>query len=144
MEKWEEALAYNNKGYNWAQSVFAVFANDLNLDKKQALALSSSFGGGVHHGGLCGAVLASTSAIGLLYGNSDSKELEKKKNCKIKTEEFLNKFISLNQQTTCENLLGYNFSKLSSDEQLNKKEEKKCKCQKYIKDCVQLLYSDFM
>ncbi len=68
-DKAQKARAYFDGGYNCAQAVFAAFAEEMNLDEKTALRLSSALGGGV--GGLrevCGAVSGMALALGMLRG----------------------------------------------------------------------------
>lgn len=85
------------KGYNCSQSVIGAFCEDLGLDFKTAMLISSSFGGGM--GGLretCGALSGAFMVIGLKYGyttpdNPDEKaELYKK--VRIVAEAFKEKY----------------------------------------------------
>ena len=73
------------KGYNCSQSVLGAFCEDLGLDLKTAMLISSSFGGGM--GGLretCGALSGAFMVIGLKHGYftpdnpTDKAELYKK------------------------------------------------------------------
>ena len=94
MNKHEElALKYFTEGYNCAQSVFAAFHEEMGIDEKTALKMSSAFGGGM--GGLrevCGAVTGMFMVLSNLYGYDDAKALDKKKelfgNIQALTEEF--------------------------------------------------------
>lgn len=79
MTKQEQAQEYFRNGYNCAQSVFATFCQDLGMDLKTGLKLSSSFGGGM--GGLrqvCGAVTAMFMIAGLKYGYTDANDINLK------------------------------------------------------------------
>ena len=56
-------------GYNCAQSVFTAFCDLHGMDEKEALRLSSSFGGGMGRmREVCGALSGIFMAAGLLYG----------------------------------------------------------------------------
>ncbi|MEE0948756.1 MAG: C-GCAxxG-C-C family protein [Bacteroidales bacterium] len=63
--KVSQAMDLHSKGYNCAQSVVMVFAEDLKLDRRLAEMMSASFGGGVAKmKEVCGCV----SAMALLSG----------------------------------------------------------------------------
>ena len=51
MTKAEQAVAYHKAGYNCAQSVISVFAEDFNLDQKLLSRIATGFGGGIGEGG---------------------------------------------------------------------------------------------
>ena len=73
--KGEQAKALFSEGYNCAQAVFLVFAEDYGLSREAALKLSSSFGGGLGRlQEVCGAVLGMSMALGLIEGNTDPKD----------------------------------------------------------------------
>ena len=64
-------------GYNCAQSVFTAFCDLHGMEEKEALRLSSSFGGGMGRmREVCGALSGIFMAAGLLYGydSPDDKE----------------------------------------------------------------------
>lgn len=71
-EKGEKAKALFLEGYNCAQAVFVVFAEDYGLSREAALKLSSSFGGGFGRlREVCGAVCGMSMALGLAEGNTE-------------------------------------------------------------------------
>lgn len=75
MTKGEQAKALFLEGYNCAQAVFVVFAQDYGISRESALKLSSSFGGGFGRlKEVCGAVCGMSMALGLAEGNTDPKE----------------------------------------------------------------------
>lgn len=77
----ERAVNNFKLGYNCAQSVFLAFAEDFGLDKKTALKLSSSFGGGMGRlREVCGAVSSMFAIAGLKDGyiSPDDDELKAK------------------------------------------------------------------
>jgi C_GCAxxG_C_C family probable redox protein len=66
-----KALEYFNNGFNCAQSVFVVFAQENGLDEAAALKIAGGFGAGM--GRLqetCGAVTGAFMAIGLKHGKT--------------------------------------------------------------------------
>lgn len=73
-KKGEAAKALFREGYNCAQAVFVVFAEDYGISREAALKLSSSFGGGFGRlREVCGAVCGMTMALGLAEGNTDTE-----------------------------------------------------------------------
>ena len=64
-----KAVENFKEGYNCAQSVFLTFAENCGLDKKTALKLSSSFGGGMGRlREVCGAVTSMFAIAGIKKG----------------------------------------------------------------------------
>ncbi len=73
----EKAKELFTGGYNCAQAVFTAFSDVTGLDEKTALAVSSSFGGGMGRmREVCGAVSGALMAMGLLYGGDCNAESE--------------------------------------------------------------------
>ena len=67
--KKKEGTATFYNGYNCAQSVLSVFAEDLGMSKDACLKLASPFGSGIAYmQETCGAVSGALMAIGLKYG----------------------------------------------------------------------------
>jgi Putative redox-active protein (C_GCAxxG_C_C). len=50
--------------YNCAQAVLLAFADMLPMDEEQMFALTAHCGGGLRHGGTCGAVVGALMALG--------------------------------------------------------------------------------
>ncbi len=73
MENSKKAKEYFKSGYNCAQSVFVTYCEQFNIDKKTALKLSSSFGGGMGRlREVCGAVSSMFAILGLKKGYTDN------------------------------------------------------------------------
>ena len=57
------------QGYNCAQSVFAAFCDETNMDFETAIKLAAPFGGGIGRlREVCGAVSGMTMVLGMKYG----------------------------------------------------------------------------
>lgn len=68
----EKAREYFKQGYNCSQAVVLAFCDVTGLDEKTALALSSSFGGGMGRlREVCGAVSGMFLVAGCLWGPTD-------------------------------------------------------------------------
>ncbi|MBQ6824954.1 MAG: C_GCAxxG_C_C family protein [Clostridia bacterium] len=79
MSKAEQAKAYFKEGYNCCQAVVLAFTEEMNLEPQAALAIASSFGGGIGRlREVCGAFSGVCIVAGALYGYTDPKAKEEK------------------------------------------------------------------
>lgn len=107
--KGEIAKQYFLDGYNCAQAVVLAFAEDFGLDKKTAVMLSSSFGGGMGRlREVCGAVSGMFMVLGLKYGYSSPEDNQAKKELYKKVQEVAGLFKEDNGSIICRELLGLN------------------------------------
>ena len=101
--------AYDNflKGYNCTQSIAVTFADELGLDVDTAARLSSGFGGGMGRlREVCGTFSGVVFVISALYGYSEPKNLEGKKDLYEKIRACAAKFREDNGSIICRELLG--------------------------------------
>ena len=102
-----KAQKFFKSGYNCAQSVFAVFAEELGVDLKTALKISQGFGGGMgRQREVCGTVSGMIMAASLLEGSDDSSDKETKDKCYEGIQKLCNKFREKNGSIICRELLG--------------------------------------
>lgn len=66
------AAARFGKGHNCSGAVLAAFSEPMGIDDATAVRLTSSFGGGMYVGSVCGAVTGGLMAIGLKCGGPES------------------------------------------------------------------------
>ena len=93
MDREYQAAKLFTEGYNCAQAVLMVFADQLGLDEKFCAKLSSSFGGGMgRKREVCGAVSGMLMAAGLLYGYDGPEEGEVKKAHYARVQHLAEKF----------------------------------------------------
>ncbi|MCP4178001.1 MAG: C_GCAxxG_C_C family protein [bacterium] len=126
-------------GYSCSQAVLAPFAEEFNIDIKQALKISGSFGGGIGGIGLtCGALTGAIMVLGLKYGSTDPKDAEAKKNAKAKGREFIETFRTRFSYVNCNELLG---TDISIQENLEKAKSSNAfdKCSYFVKGAVEIL-----
>lgn len=100
--------AVNNfkSGYNCAQSVFLAFAEEFGFDKKTALKLSSSFGGGMGRlREVCGAVTSMFAIAGLKYGYTEPDDDETKTEHYTRIQNLAEKFKTIHNTIICRELL---------------------------------------
>jgi C_GCAxxG_C_C family probable redox protein len=106
MTRSEKAGKTFNSGYNCAQSVLSVFAEEYNLDKPTALKLSTGFGGGMgrmQH--TCGAVTGAFMVIGLKHGKSNDHEDENQEISFSMVQDFSKKFIEQHGSINCKDII---------------------------------------
>ena len=70
-EKKKKAIEMFNNGFNCSQVVLNTYANELGLNKEQALKIATPFGGGMaKQQYVCGAVTGAYMVLGLKFGKS--------------------------------------------------------------------------
>lgn len=95
------------EGYNCSQSVVAAFADELGMDRSQAIRMASSFGGGMGRlREVCGCVSGMFMILGYLYGYDDPKVYECKKELYERVQEMAARFKQDNGSIICRELLG--------------------------------------
>jgi C_GCAxxG_C_C family probable redox protein len=79
MNKSDLAKKYFKEGYNCCQAVVLAFASDMGLNETTALAIASSFGGGIGRlREVCGAVSGMCIVAGMMYGYTSPTDSTKK------------------------------------------------------------------
>lgn len=104
-----ESIARNafKEGYNCSQCMMVAFADLLGMEKKQAIRMASSFGGGMGRmREVCGAVSGMFLVAGLLYGYDDPKDYESKKEHYARIQYLAGKFREQTGSIICRELLG--------------------------------------
>lgn len=93
-------------GYNCAQAVFVAFSDVTGIDPEAAMAVSSSFGGGMGRmREVCGAVTGMFMAAGAVYGKN-SIVPEGKKEHYERIRFLADEFRRINESIICRELLG--------------------------------------
>ena len=94
-------------GCNCSQAVFGAFAKDCGMDKRTALKLSSSFGGGMGRlREVCGAVTGMFMVAGLLSGYTDIDDKQKKDEHYKLIQSLAQDFNQIHSTYICRELLG--------------------------------------
>ena len=88
----EVANYFFEQGFDCSQVVLASFCEELGMDQETALKVSSSFGGGLWNGEVCGCVTGALMALGLKYGHYSPGDSKSKEIISSKTKEFEEKF----------------------------------------------------
>ena len=103
----QKAMALFKEGYNCAQAVFLAFEDLYQIDRKTAVRLSSSFGGGMGRlREVCGAVSGMFMVTGILYGYDDMEDAKAKADHYERIQYLAKEFESVNGSIICRVLLG--------------------------------------
>ncbi len=95
------------EGYNCCQAVVLAFADEMKLDRNAALAIASSFGGGIGRlREVCGAVSGMCIVAGMLYGYTSPDAKEEKANHYKLIQDMAHKFEKQNGSIICKVLTG--------------------------------------
>ena len=101
------AKKYFKDGYNCCQAVVLAFLDEFNIDKETALALSSSFGGGVGRlREICGAVSGMCIVAGLKYGYISPTDNNQKADHYALIQKLAKDFEERNGSIVCKVLTG--------------------------------------
>ena len=110
----QKAMNLFKEGYNCSQSVFLAFKDLYGIDRRTALKLSSSFGGGMGRlREVCGSVSGMFLTAGILYGYDSPKDRSSKTEHYKRIQELARSFEELNGSIVCRELLGLDQKKES-------------------------------
>lgn len=102
----EKALMGFGTGVDCSQAVFGEFAEQLGIDRDDALRIAANFGGGMWEGEVCGAVAGALMALGLKYGQGEDADPDKKNEMMAKAAEFKKLFCEKHGSCICREILG--------------------------------------
>ncbi|MGN0462799.1 MAG: C-GCAxxG-C-C family protein [Ruminococcus sp.] len=106
MTKGEKAQALFKQGYNCSQSVALAFDEEMGLEKDMIAKIISGFGGGMGRmREVCGCVSGMVFVISSLYGYSDPKDFDAKKELYQRINQVANAFKEQNGSIICKELL---------------------------------------
>ncbi len=138
--KQEKAVHTFQSNFNCAQAVFSVFAEDLGLDKDTCLKISTAFGGGMaRRQKVCGAVTGGLMALGMKHGKGLEDADEKKTRTYEISEDFMKAFKERNGSIDCRDILGADMRTEKGMEIIQKGNLFKVRCEKCVKDAVELV-----
>ena len=135
----KKAIEYYSRNFNCTQGIFTTYAIEHGIDEKLALKLATNFGGGARKGEMCGAVSGALMVLGLLYGHSESEDLDTKAKAYALSEEYMNRFIQKNGTVVCSELLGHDLSKPEENAVIKEKNLFRTACPELIRSAVEIL-----
>lgn len=107
----ERARQLIQQQYHCAQALFGAFADEVGMDLKTALKISSCFGGGMRQGDVCGCISAALMVLGMALGTYDPQDKERDISCIKKTEEYIRIFKDkMGGAVCCREILGKDLS----------------------------------
>ena len=103
----DKAYELFTQGYNCSQAVAVTFADKLGLDEETAAKIAGGFGGGMGRmREVCGTFSGIVMVLSMVYGYSDPKEYDGKKELYEKIRNLADKFRADNGSIVCRELLG--------------------------------------
>lgn len=145
MDKKTKAIKSFNEGFNCAQSVLSVFADNLGISEKTVLRISSGFGGGMGRmQKTCGAVTGAFMVIGSLYGKINKEDSVSKTLTHKKINDFAEKFKAKHGFIDCRDLLDFDMNDEVELAKAVKNDYSNKFCVKYIETAVELLEEYFV
>ncbi len=134
-----------SNGFNCAQSVLSVFAEEHGLSKDVSMKLATPFGAGmVYMQETCGAVTGGLMAIGLKYGRGENGLVEDKEKTYDISRYFLSEFKKRHKTICCRELLDR--IDMSTQEGMNKIKEMdffRLRCAIYVIDTIEIVEKIF-
>jgi len=131
---------YQTTGYNCAQSVLAVFAPELGMDRDTAMKIACGFGSGMgRSGNMCGAVTGGMLVLGLKFGMMDSESQEDKEKTYEEVAVLLERIKTIHGSANCTDLMGVD---LGTPEGLQESQDRDLSdkvCSKIIEDVTRIL-----
>ena len=134
-ERGDKAKALFESGYNCAQATLIAFTDITGLSEVTSAMIASGFGGGMGRmREVCGAVSGMFMAVNMIFGYSDPKAFEEKKQNYAVIQHLAEEFRKENGSIICRELLG-----LAKPEGTHVPEKR---TEEYYKKrpCVQLCY----
>ena len=137
----EKAVVLMKSGYLCSQSVFATLSEELGLERKLALKISTGLGAGIAcQGDICGAVSGAILAIGLKHGNHEGlSDADSQGKTVFLTQELIERIIAKHGCYTCKDLTGLDFTKPESIKLAEELEIGEKICFNVIRDTIQIV-----
>jgi C_GCAxxG_C_C family probable redox protein len=135
-----EVVELFQSGFNCSQAVLSVFSEDLGLSEETALKIAYPFGAGIGGcGKTCGAVTGAIMVIGLKFNTSNPLAIDIKTECKEKARKLIEIFEQEHGTSNCNDLVGFDMSKLSGVELKSKSQFLQNRCPKFLETVVSFL-----
>ena len=109
MNRYEQAAAYHDRGFNCCQSVLAAYQDLIGLTEAQCLTLGGGFGAGAGTGELCGAVTGAVMVLDLLTPADPGDVVGSKKRSVAQAKELQKRFAARFENLRCADLLQKKF-----------------------------------
>ncbi|HAN78936.1 MAG TPA: hypothetical protein DCQ31_14820 [Bacteroidales bacterium] len=139
--KQSKALWYFSNDFNCAQSVSAVFANELSVDADFLLRISNPLGGGIARNQLtCGALTGALLVLGMKYGKGLNDDNSKRDFTYDLSNELMRKFEEINGSKSCKTLLNnYDMNTEAGKQAIAEKDLRNKVCTQCVSAAVNIL-----
>ena len=111
-DKAVRAKELHKKGFNCAQAVACVFAEDLGMDEREVFRMMEGFGFGMGTMGTCGAVSAMAAVVGMARSDGDLDKPRTKKDCYRDMKALTAQFKEMNGSVICREMKGLDTGKV--------------------------------
>lgn len=140
-ERGERAKALFESGYNCAQATLVAFSDITGLSEETSAMLASGFGGGMGRmREVCGAVSGMFMAADMIFGYSDPKAFEEKKQTYALIQSLAEEFRKENGSIICRELLGLDRPEgMHIPEKRTEEYYKKRPCGELVKTAAEIL-----
>lgn len=136
----QEAEELFKSGFHCSQAVLAVFSEEFGLSREMALKIACPFGGGLGgYGRTCGALTGGMLVVGLKYGSSSATDTAAKLKSREKTRALIEAFERTHTTSICNELVGFDRSRMSGAELQNKRQHFYMTCPKFLETVVTFL-----
>ncbi|MEE4260276.1 MAG: C-GCAxxG-C-C family protein [Bacteroidales bacterium] len=140
MSKPQKAIKAFRKGYNCAQSVLSVYADELQFDKDLSMEIASGFGAGMGRiQETCGAVTGAFMVIGIYNSKKYTDQARGREESIHMIQDFNEQFVELHASTKCRDLLKCDLKTTAGQHYFatNKLSEKVC--EKCVANAVEII-----
>ena len=140
MDRAKKAVACFKEGFSCSQAILSTYSPELGIDRKTALKVSGSFGGGMAGmADTCGCVTGAFMVIGLKYGKTQAKAEQAKKKTYGLVKDFCTKFKARNKSIVCRELLGCDISTPEGRKHFKDKKLIVKVCPKLVRDAAEII-----
>jgi C_GCAxxG_C_C family probable redox protein len=127
-------------GFNCAQAVSSMYAEELGIKREDALKISCGLGAGMgRRQEVCGAVSGAFLLIGCKHGNIDPMDRTSLDNTYKLVRQLADQFIAKHGSILCKELLGCKLLTPEGQQYYKEQNLRETKCAKYVHDCTEMV-----
>ena len=127
-------------GFNCAQAVFSTYAEDVGVNRNDALRTACGFGAGMgRRQETCGAVTGAYLVIGGKFGKCKKEDTDSAEKTYALVDEFANQFIAKHGSVSCKELLSCNLKTAEGQKIFKENNFKTTRCARYVHDAAEIV-----
>ena len=139
MNKAADAVMAFKQGQSCSQAILSTYGPAYGLTREQALAIGSSFSGGMAMAETCGAVTGAFMVLGMDRSGPTSAELAGRAEAKAAVLKFTGEFKARNGTVVCRDLLKCDISTSEGLANARKRGLFATLCPKFVQDAAEIL-----